>query len=101
MNSTRAAEQPSWVFTSGTNIVPGLACPPRGKRHDYFTSALPWTQKGPGVSIGLAGTASIVDPSPASGYFLHSTGTELAAVSSYGGDASSSGGRRVAYGIIS
>lgn len=59
LNSARAAEQPSWVFASGTNIVPGLACPPRGKRHDYFTSALPWTQKGPGVSIGLAGTAPI------------------------------------------
>lgn len=59
LDSTRSSEQPSWVFTSGTSIVPGLACPPRGKRHDYFTSALPWTQKGPGVSIGLAGTAPI------------------------------------------
>ena len=59
LNSARASEQPSWVFTSGNNIFPGLACPPRGKRHDYFTSALPWTQKGPGVSIGLAGTAPI------------------------------------------
>lgn len=59
LNSARSSEQPSWVFTSGTSIVPGLACPPRGKRHDYFTSALPWTQKGPGVSIGLAGTAPV------------------------------------------
>lgn len=59
LDSTRASEQPSWLFTSGTNIVPGLACPPRGKRHDYFTSALPWTQKGPGVSVGLAGTAPV------------------------------------------
>lgn len=59
LDSTRSSEQPSWVFTSGTNIIPGLACPPRGKRHDYFTSALPWTQKGPGVSVGLAGTAPI------------------------------------------
>lgn len=59
LNSVRSAEQPSWVFSSGTNVVPGFACPPRGKRHDYFTSALPWTQKGPGVSIGLAGTAPI------------------------------------------
>jgi hypothetical protein len=98
LNSARAAEQPSWVFTSGTSIVPGLACPPRGKRHDYFTSALPWTQKGPGVSIGLAGTASIVDPTPAAGYLLHSSDRQLAAVSAYGGDASSSGGRRVISG---
>lgn len=59
LNSARAAEQPSWVFTSGTSIVPGLACPPRGKRHDYFTSALPWTQKGPGVNISLTGDAPV------------------------------------------
>lgn len=98
LNSARSSEQPSWVFTSGTSIVPGLACPPRGKRHDYFTSALPWTQKGPGVSIGLAGTASIVDPSPGTGFLLHSTDSGLAAVSAYDGDASSSGGRRLAKG---
>ena len=98
LNSTRSADQPSWVFASDTNIVPGLACPPRGKRHDYFTSALPWTQRGPGVSVGLAGTASIVDPSPDNGFLLHSTETQLAAVSAYGGEASSSGGRRVRYG---
>ena len=98
LNSARAAEQPSWVFTSGTSVVPGLACPPRGKRHDYFTSALPWTQKGPGVSIGLAGTASIVDPTPGTGYLLHSSDRQLAAVSAYDGDASSSGGHRVVFG---
>jgi hypothetical protein len=98
LNSTRASEQPSWVFASDSDIVPGLACPPRGKRHDYFTSALPWTQKGPGVSVGLAGTASIVDPSPDAGFLLHSNGRQLAAVSAYAGDASSTGGRRVASG---
>lgn len=79
LNSTRSSEQPSWVFTSGTNIVPGLACPPRGKRHDYFTSALPWTQKGPGVSIGLAGTATLVDPSPVPGYFVQQSDDSLGA----------------------
>ena len=34
----------------------------RGKRHDYFTSCLPWTQKnntGTAVSIGLSGNASV------------------------------------------
>lgn len=98
LNSARSSEQPAWLFTTGTSIVPGLACPPRGKRHDYFTSALPWTQKGPGVSVGLAGTASIVDPSPTAGYLLHSNSNQLAAVSAYGGDASSSGGRKIASG---
>lgn len=79
LNSARASEQPSWVFTSGTDIVPGLACPPRGKRHDYFTSSLPWTQKGPGVSIGLAGTATLVDPSPVSGFFVQQANDSLGA----------------------
>lgn len=32
----------------------------RGKRHDYFTSCLPWPQKGPGVEIPLGTEAPIV-----------------------------------------
>lgn len=31
----------------------------RGKRHDYFTSSLPWPQKGPAVNIPLGTTAPI------------------------------------------
>lgn len=31
----------------------------RGKRHDYFTSCLPWPQKGPGVEISVGGTAKV------------------------------------------
>ena len=61
LDSARSSEQPSWVFTSDTNIVPGFVCPPRGKRHDYFTSALPWTQKGPGVQVPLTGNAFVYD----------------------------------------
>lgn len=97
LNSARSSEQPSWVFSSGTSIVPGLACPPRGKRHDYFTSALPWTQKGPGVSVGLAGTASIVDPTPDNGYLLHSNAKQLAVVSATRSEGKE-GGYRVAVG---
>lgn len=53
-DSSRISDQPSWLAPDAA-----YPCPPRGKRHDYFTSALPWTQKGPGVNISLTGNAPV------------------------------------------
>lgn len=75
-DSSRVSDQPEWLQGIPEGYLP---CPPRAKRHDYFTSALPWTQKGPGVSIGLAGTATLVDPSPVSGYFVQQSDASLGA----------------------
>lgn len=50
----------AWTETAVVNGFNWYDCAPRGKRYDYFTSCLPWPQKGPGVELPLGGTAPVV-----------------------------------------
>lgn len=42
-----------WESDTAVNGFGPFDCAPRGKRYDYFTSCLPWPQKGPGVELPL------------------------------------------------
>lgn len=46
--------------TDAPDLVTDFPLRKRGKRHDYFTSCLPWPQKGPGVEVPMGGFATVM-----------------------------------------
>lgn len=47
------------ITGDGPDPISNYTLRKRAKRHDYFTSALPWPQKGPSVDVGLTGNAPV------------------------------------------
>ena len=63
------------VTINGPDNVANYTLLRRGKRHDYFTSCLPWPQKGAAVSLPLGQSAPVLRYSNATGQVMKVAGS--------------------------
>lgn len=75
--------------TSGADTTTNTALQSVAWEKDYFTSARPWTQKGPEVSIPLQGSAPILGIGAADGSTSATTGTVIRGTTAAGDHAAS------------